>query len=285
MIRSIPACLGWDKTYCYDAAGNPTQQVDFDGRSSSTTYDGDSRAVQSVDITGTTTITTASSYDPDGNVISQTTRTVDSSSPGSVQTHTTSATYNAADWQTSHTDDGLSTAYSYDAAGQLRTQSGAGGNAVWALDPQGRASSISEASGANATSFGYTPNDLVSSALMPGGVSQSATYDGASRVKHVGASGPSTGVLTTTLTSSYDYGYSAVGWTTAVTATVLGVQSTQLITHNALGRVSAQSGGQDAPAGGTEQWAYDASGNITQTLEPMEGSTQKGRSSASRPSR
>ncbi len=38
--------------------------------------------------------------------------------------------------------------------------------------------------------------------------------------------------------------------------------------------MTAQSGGPDAPTGGAEQWAYDPSGNITQTLEPMAGSSQ-----------
>jgi len=52
-------------------------------------------------------------------------------------------------------------------------------------------------------------------------------------------------MTTTTLSSSYDYGYNAVGWTTNVTATVAGdpkATYTLVITHNVLGRITDVTG-------------------------------------------
>jgi len=76
------------EAYSYDGAGNQTFALDAENRTSTTQYDGDNRAVQSVAAsaapTGTTTITTTTQYDPDGNTVSQTTQTADSTSPGQV---------------------------------------------------------------------------------------------------------------------------------------------------------------------------------------------------------
>lgn len=58
--------------------------------------------------TGTTTITTTPSYDPDGNVVSQTSLTTDSTAPGVTQTHAYTTAYNSLDQPTSSSDDGLS---------------------------------------------------------------------------------------------------------------------------------------------------------------------------------
>ena len=74
----------------------------------------------------------------------------------------------------------------------------------------------------------------------------------------------------------YVYGYNPVGWTTAVSTSVANLPSAtyaQTISHDALGRITSQRGGYDTPTVGAEQWFYDASGNISQTLEPMAGSS------------
>ncbi len=131
------------EAYGYDAAGNQTVAQDADNRVATTQYDGAGRLTQSVAVsyppTGTTTITTTLGYDPDGNTLRQTTQTVDSTSPGVVQTHTTTSAYNAADWETSSSVDGLTTSYSYDAAGQqigTTTSDGQTGTTL-AYDPRG----------------------------------------------------------------------------------------------------------------------------------------------------
>ena len=269
-LDPTPGVTGPQESYGYDATGNMTRTVDMDGRVSTATYDGDSRLLSSVSITGTTTtVSTTSGYDPNGNTITQTQQSVDAANLALVQTHTSAAAYNAANWETSSTDDGLTTSYAYDAAGQLKTHTVQYGNSpvTFTLDPQGRATTISEAGGANASSFGYTPNDQVNSVDMPGGVHQGALYDGANRVYSITAAGPTTAQTTTTLSSGYGYAYTPLGWTSNVTATVnggpRGASYTQLITHNSLGRVSGVSGGLDAP----ESWAYNSAGSIISDTE------------------
>jgi len=111
------------ETYAYDAAGNQISHTDADNRADSTTLDAATCTVQDVATvpgpTGTTTITTTTSFDPDGNTVSWTRQT--QTQGGAVQTQTDSATYDAADRQTSSTDNGLVTRYGYDAAGQQRS--------------------------------------------------------------------------------------------------------------------------------------------------------------------
>ncbi len=105
--------------YKYDLAGNGIETIDPDGRDTVTSYDGDGRTTQSVattpGVTGTTTLTTTLGYDPDGNTLAQTVQTCDPS--GAVQTFTDTATYDAADRDTSATDNGLTTVDGYDAVG------------------------------------------------------------------------------------------------------------------------------------------------------------------------
>ncbi len=158
-----------DEAYSYDGAGNQTFALDADNRATTTQYDGDNRAVQSVAAsvapTGTTTITITTGYDPGGNSVAQTTQTVDSTSPGQVQTHTTTSSYNAADWETGSSVDGLTTSYTYDAAGQqigTTTSDGQTGTTM-GYDPAGRVSSIAEnagGAGPYTTAYTYNANDL-----------------------------------------------------------------------------------------------------------------------------
>ncbi len=196
---------------------------------SRTTLDGDNRSVQTVDTAasgpGTTAITTTLQYDPDGNTLRQVRQT--QAPTGPVQTHTMTRTYNAADWETATSDDGLATSYGYDAAGRQRSHTILNGAVpvTSVLDPEGRTTSIAEnlgGTGPYTSTFGYNSNDLVTSAAMPGGVGEQAAYDANSRLTHAGLTGPTTGSGATTLNSGYDYGYNAVGWTTGMTWTVNG---------------------------------------------------------------
>ena len=52
-------------TYRYDAAGNTVETRDRDGRDTTTAFDGDNRVTRSMDITGTSTITTTNQDDPE----------------------------------------------------------------------------------------------------------------------------------------------------------------------------------------------------------------------------
>jgi len=83
----------------------------------------------------------------------------------------------------------------------------------------------------------------------------------------VGLSGPNTGSSATTLSSAYDYGYNAVGWTTGMTWTVNGAITSTQIAHDSQGRVTRWAGQINGP----ETWAYDGNGNIVTNTEYLEG--------------
>ncbi len=253
------------ESYAYDAAGHMISHTDFDGRRSALTYDGAGRTVQGVDVTmaptGTTTMTTTINYDPNGNTIAQVTQT--QVGTGAVQTHTTTHAYNANDWPITTTNDGLMTAYGYDAAGQPRTQTIIDGitPVTMTLDSGGRALMISEGAGGAgpfSATFGYNANDQMVSITTPGGVRQTAGFDGDNRVTSVNATGPATGSPATTLSSSYAYGYDGLGLTSSTTT----LSGTDTILHDAEGRLTNDTGPQVVASGGVYHWAYDQNGNI-----------------------
>jgi YD repeat-containing protein len=215
--------------YRYDAAGNQVETVDPNGRDTVTTVDGDSRAVGEVStapgVTGTTTMTTTTGYDPDGNTLAQTVQTRDPS--GNVQTFTNSATYNAADWQTSTTDNGVTTQYGYDAAGQQRTQTYQNGaaTATMALDAEGRLTALGDRAG-HTSAFGYNANDQTTAITLPNGVSEQASYDANGRLTAWHDPGPGQNV-------TYGYGHDAASRVTSFTA----VSGTDTLTYNPQNRL------------------------------------------------
>jgi len=255
------------EAYSYDPAGNQTQFTDADNRTTTTQYDGGNRAVQDVAAstapTGTTTITTTSQYDPDGNTLRQTTQTVDSTSPGQVQTHTTTSSYNAANWETSSAVDGLTTSYTYDAAGQQIGVTTSDGQTATTMgyDPAGRVSSIAEnasGTGPYTTRYGYNANSLPTTLTYPNGTSASIQYDANSELTSLTASGPAQTPATTTLQSSYGYGYNAAGW--IVSSTTL--SGTDTLTHDAAGRLTDECGPQVVTPTHCDHWTYDKNGNV-----------------------
>jgi len=174
------------ETFAYDAAGNGISHTDADNRT-----------VQDVATTPgpgrTTTITTTTTFDPDGNTLSWTRQTQPPTGP--VQTQTDSATYDAADRQASATDNGLTTHYGYDSAGQLRTHTIADGATLvtTTLDPEGRETAISEGMGGSGPytgRLGYNLNDLPITMTLPGGVAEGMGYDASSRLVTETLAGP-----------------------------------------------------------------------------------------------
>ncbi len=203
-------------TYTYDAAGNQVTHTDADDRTDTTTPDAANRTVQEVATVpgpgGTaatgTVITTTNSFDPDGNTVSWTRLTQPPTGP--VQTQTDSATYDAADRQTSSTDNGLTTRYGYDAAGQQRTHTIADGatTVTTSLDPEGRQTGISEGmggAGPYASGMGYNANDLPITMTLPGGsgVQEGLGYDASSRLITQTLTGPPVVTLGNTHSGSY----------------------------------------------------------------------------------
>jgi len=256
------------EAYGYDGAGNQTVSVDADNRTTTTQYDGDNRATQSVAVsappTGTTTITTTLSYDPDGNTVSQMRQTTNTTLPGQVQTHTAANAYNAADWDTSATDDGYTTTYGYDAAGQQRTKTIVDGSApiMMQLDAEGRVTSISEGyggAGPYTTAYTYNADDLPTTVSLPGGVTEAAGYDPNDALTSLTATGPAMGTITTTLSTAYGYGYNAAGWTTRTTT----ISGTDSLTHDGAGRLTDEAGPQVENPTHAYHWTYDGNGNVT----------------------
>ncbi len=256
------------EAYGYDAAGNQTVAQDADNRATTTQYDGDNRATQSVAAstapTGTTTITTTMGYDPDGNTARQTTQTVDSTTPGQVQTHTLTSTYNAADWETSTSDDGYTTAYGYDAAGQRRTETIIDGvtPVTMQLDAEGRVTSIGEGYGGvgpYTAQYAYNADDLPTTVTLPNGVSKRAGYDANSALTSLTATRPNMGTITNTLNTAYGYGYNAAGWTTSTTT----ISGTDTVAHDGVGRLTDEAGTQVDNPTHAYHWAYDPNGNVT----------------------
>ncbi len=255
------------ESYGYDAAGNVTAFMDADGRTTTTGYDGDNRATQSVAVsyppTGTTTITTTTGYDPNGAAVAATTQTSDSAGAGAgaVQTHTTANAYNAADWETSTTNDGLTTSYSYDAAGQPVGEATGGGPALArSYDPAGRVTALTESmggSGPYTARYTYTPNDLPKTAAYPNGTGLSVGYDANSALTQLAAYGPSVGP-TQTLTTTDAYGYNAAGFMTSATT----LSGTNTLMHDASGRLTSDCGPQVVTPDHCAHWTYDANDNL-----------------------
>jgi len=245
--------------YRYDAAGNQVETVDPDGRDTVTTLDGDNRAVGEVSttpsVTGTTTMTTTTGDDPDGNTLAQTVQTRDPA--GNVQTFTGTSTYNAADWTTSTTDNGVTTSYGYDAAGQQRTQTYQNGaaTATMTLDAEGRLTALGDGAG-HTSSFGYNANDQTTAITLPNGVSEQASYDANGRLTAWHDPGPGQNV-------TYAYGHDAASRVTSFTA----VSGTDTLTYNPQNRLASDCGPQ-VVAQSTDHcyhWTYDGTGNISTT--------------------
>ena len=253
------------ETYAYDAAGNRVTHTDADTRTDTVTLDADNRTVQDVATAlgpgGTTVITTTNTFDPDGNIVSWTRQTQTQTGP--VQTGTDSATFDAADRQTSSTDNGLVTRYGYDAAGQQRSHTIADGatTVTTTRDPEGRAIALAEGlggSGPYTGRLGYNLDDLPITITLPGGVAEGLGYDASSRLVTETLAGPASSPATTILSSAYAYGYNPLNWTTRTTT----LSGTDTLVHDARGRLTSESGPQVVTTGGADKWTYDANGNL-----------------------
>ncbi|MDR3662242.1 MAG: hypothetical protein P4L86_17990, partial [Mycobacterium sp.] len=231
------------ETLSQDQAANTNKASDWDSRATQLTIDPAGRVTQGTNSLGGATISTTSTFDPNGNALTL------GETAGSTSS-TASFSYNAANWATSSTDNSLTTSYGYDAAGRLRTFSTAApGYATISLglNAAGLATSISD--GTSATSITRNADDFPTQISLPGSVNQHGQYDGANRTTHVDAIGP-TGV-SSPLNNAYDYGYDAAGWTNGITTTVSGSATTLAVSHDALGHLTGATG-----TGTTGSWAY-----------------------------
>jgi len=164
-----------------DGANNLVEELDFTERDHARTFDGANRLLTRADCwaacPSANAVSTALSYDGNGNVVALTRQ------DGAGATAHSALTYNAADWLTAQSDllDGSDqTLYGYDAAGRLRTQSllGRTGVVTATLDAAGRATRIDENVSSGATAppapvgatcpTGWTCADIGNPALAGG---------------------------------------------------------------------------------------------------------------------
>lgn len=267
------------ETYSYDNADNPTTSTDADGRATSSTYDGDGRLAQAVatssDASGTTTITTTARYDPDGNTLGTTTTT--RKPDGSTETHTSAGAYDAGDTPTGATDDGTTTSYGYDAAGQQRSEQSADGTTAATLgyDAEGRVTSVAEGAGGAGpytTAYTYNPNDQPLTVAQPNGAGAALAYDPNGALTRLALSGPNTGAVTTTLATAYAYSYDAAGRTAGATT----ISGTDTLAHDGAGHLTSDCGQQPIvrnTGDHCDRWTYDANDNVTSQVNDN-GSTQ-----------
>ena len=232
----------------------------------------------------------STSYDPDGNVLSQT--AADSS--GGDASRTVSYTYDSHDLKASATDaTGARTSYTYDVYGDLATQTDPAGDVTSyaydgdgqldtvtldnytadpanpsapvslvessrAYDPAGRLESLTDSMG-NTTTYQYTDNGLVATITRsgPGGsfTEQANTYDGAGNL---------TDRTTNNGATSTHYNVDAADRVTSTALDPSGLDRVTNVTYSPDNQVTSQSLSQalGTPARVTN-YAYDPIGNMT----------------------
>jgi len=267
---SLP--LADSQTFALDDADNLIDQLDFNQRDHASTFDGDSRVTQRVDSyvgqaqgQAPGAITTLSGYDPDGNV-----RTLSRSVSGVAGTQAYTATYNAADWPLTGDDGQGATAYGYDAAGRLHTQSLLGGTgAVTAtLNPEGLATRINESVTRATSLFGYTPDDLPYTATLDaagGAIAQTWGYNRNDRVVSLSEIGPSGSGYRTQ--RAYAYGRLPQGWVQAITTTLNSNTTTQAFGYDASDRLTGEFRNNGGSPTVPYTQTYDGNGNVTSRVD------------------
>ncbi len=204
-------------SYVYDPDGDRLATISANGAVATTTYDALGRPV------GATGPAVPLWYDQDGN-IAQTVH---------LNGDVVYDAYDAADRLANVEIDaapisksGAAThakyeSYGYDATGNVTVFADSDNrtaiarySAMAAYDPEGRITSISEnagGSGPYTSQYTYNANDLRQMSTYPGGVRETAGYDPNNELTSLVASGPNMGSITTTLNTTYGYGYNAAG--------------------------------------------------------------------------
>lgn len=251
--NSLPATV----SYTTGGVAGPKRSLAYDGLQRLTT---DTLATP-----GATVASASYRYDPNGNLISQTTA-------GYAGSGSTAYGFDQANELTSATTGGTATTYGYDADGDL-IQSGP---TTYGYNAQGQP--VNATASAGKTTYGYTLSGGLSSVTPPSGTAQNYTsdaygqtiavpggisyaYDALGRLATRTASG-----------STATFAYSGAGSTVAS-------DGSATYTHDPSGGVIA-----DKPAGGTAGAALtDIHGNLTGTFSPAGGTTGLAASTAYTP--
>ncbi len=94
------------------------------------------------------------------------------------------------------------------------------------------------------TTYAFNNNEQMDRGSAAQNIEQDVQYDGANRLTQMTAQNT---VNHTLLNNIYQYGYDPLGLTSAITTTVQGSPTTQTLTHDAAGRLTAVAG--TAPTG------------------------------------
>ena len=252
------------------------------------------------------TAQTTTTYDPDGNVLSQT--VADVGPGGGDASRTVLYTYNANDLEASYTDAaGAVAKYTYDAYGDLATQTDPARNVTSyaydadgrldtvtlenytgdpanpsspqnlvessrAYDPAGRLASVTDSMGW-VTSYGYTDDGLIAS------VTRSDPSTGASFTEQANtydAAGNQVAQVTGNGATTTDYTVDAADQVTSQTLDPAGLDRVTSYTYSADDYVTAQTltgAGSSTPVR-SESWAYDPMGNITGQTADLQGTSK-----------
>ncbi len=295
-VQPVTTTTSITTSFGYDAVGNRTRFTDGRGNPFITTYNTWNLPESVVEPStpafpnaADRTFTTA--YDAGGQVVTQT-------APGGVSVTNTYNTVGNLTGQTGTGADAATTArtFGYDTAGRLTSASAPGGTDTFAYDDRGLLLSTTGPSGTS--SFAYTSDGLMSSRTDAAGTT-SYTYDAADRLKTV--QDPATGTQLTLAYNSlsqpttitygtggnvrtygYDhqhrltsdslatngsttiasilYGYDPNGNETSKITTGFAGAASNTYTYDFANRLTSWNNGS-----GTAAYAYDASGNRTQS--------------------
>jgi RHS repeat-associated protein len=249
-VQPVSATSSITATFGYDAAGNRTRFTDGNGDATIYTYNS-WNLPESTIVPATTAYlnladrTFTVSYDGDGRPVQQT-------SPGGV---TLASTYDALGNLTSQSGSGADAptttrTFGYNAANELTSASAPGGTDTFSYNDRGMLTAASGPSGNS--SFGYNANGQLASATTAAGTSTYA-YDNAGRLSSLtdAATGDSLtyGYNSDSLLTSIGYGSGA---------------ASQSFGYNALHQLTSDT--LTAPGGGTEAsvtYGYNANGDET----------------------
>ncbi|MEZ4314846.1 MAG: RHS repeat-associated core domain-containing protein [Polyangiaceae bacterium] len=232
------------ETFGYDAAGNLTQKVDFDGRTTTFEYDANGDLTKQI-------------LQPSGGGAA-TVYEVDTS-PGGSRVAVTDAR-----GTTTYGYDSLSgrltqiaypshtLSYGYDAAGRITSRTTPEGTTTYAHDAEGRITQMSD-SRIGQVSYAHDALGRLTTVTMPDGGQTTFTHDTMGRVVSIQHAAPG-GALLASYASSFD----ANGRRTQVIETTASGAATVVYSYDAAGRLT-----QEARPTGTITYGYDAAGQRT----------------------
>lgn len=263
-----PAGQTW--SYRYDAAGRLVGETDFAGRELEYAYDAAGQLVSRTNGGGATVTftrdvlgriveqtdaddTTVYAYDAAGNVIRTANRTAE-----------IRYTYDPMDRVLSETVDGRRTAYAYDAVGRVTERRTPNGTvSTWSYDAAGRPLELRIAG--QRVAFGFDELGRETSRSTGSGLTLTQSWDNTSRltgqtVAVPGAAGPA---------QQREYRYRTDDLLAEIHELTGGTRAFEL---DGAGRVTAV-----RARGWTEEYAYDALGNLTRAATPLGGPDDAGR--------